>query len=232
MNNTFDVIRVEEGVYRIETEMVRSWLFLGKEKAMLVDTTATKGDLLGTVSSVTDLPVILVNTHADGDHIACNDQFETAFMHPDEFELYRRSSEEGYAEPKPLADGEKIDLVGREFEVVHIPGHTPGSIALLDRRNRILIAGDTVSESHVFLFGDHRSIPEFKKSLLRLKELSGEYDLIYTSHGKYAVDVSQIDNELICLDECLAGKVAPEEPPFPFPVKMYRSHGAVYLLDL
>ena len=42
----------------------------------------------------------------------------------------------GGPEPTPLADGERIDLGGRELTVLHTPGHSPDSLCLLDERAR------------------------------------------------------------------------------------------------
>lgn len=228
----YKVIKMEEGIWSIETEMVRAWLFTGRDKALLVDTTNEHGNLAETVRSITELPVILVNTHSDGDHISCNDQFETALMHEKETKRYLSRAGEGFAKPEILAEGDRIDLGGRVFEVLHIPGHTEGSIALLDRENRILVSGDTISASPVFLFGEGRDIPAFQETLLRLKELSAEFDRILTSHGECCVGPEQIGNEIVCLEECLAGKVAAETPFLPIPAKMYRSHGAGFYLML
>ena len=228
----YKVIKVSDNTWSIESDMVRAWLFTGSDKALLVDTTNVHGNLAEVVKAITDLPVILVNTHADGDHIACNDQFETAWMHEKETELYLSRAGEGFAEPAVLSEGDTIDLGGRVFEVVHIPGHTHGSIALLDRENRVLVAGDTISDRPVFLFGEARDIPAFQKSLRRLKEMSKDYDQILASHGSCCVGPEQIGNEIVCLEECLAGKVAAEEPPFPIPAKMYCSHGAGFYLTL
>ncbi len=46
-----------------------------------------------------------------------------------------------------------IDLGAMKFEALLIPGHTPGSIALLDRENRLLIGGDSVQRGTVLMVG-------------------------------------------------------------------------------
>jgi glyoxylase-like metal-dependent hydrolase (beta-lactamase superfamily II) len=42
-----------------------------------------------------------------------------------------------------VADGDVIDLGDRRLEVLHLPGHTPGSIALWEPEARLLFSGDT-----------------------------------------------------------------------------------------
>jgi len=51
------------------------------------------------------------------------------------------------AEPTAFVeDGEAIDLGDRSFEVLHVPGHTPGSVALWEPDHGILFTGDTLYE--------------------------------------------------------------------------------------
>jgi glyoxylase-like metal-dependent hydrolase (beta-lactamase superfamily II) len=45
-----------------------------------------------------------------------------------------------------LDDGDRVDLGGRVLTVLHLPGHTPGSIALLEERTGTLYSGDVVYE--------------------------------------------------------------------------------------
>jgi glyoxylase-like metal-dependent hydrolase (beta-lactamase superfamily II) len=53
--------------------------------------------------------------------------------------------------PQPMdtvyAGGETISLGGRDLRVLHLPGHSPGQIALLDMRTRALFSGDCVMGS-------------------------------------------------------------------------------------
>ena len=43
-----------------------------------------------------------------------------------------------------LGNGDRIKTKNFEFEVLHTPGHTPGSICLYDKQKEILISGDTI----------------------------------------------------------------------------------------
>jgi glyoxylase-like metal-dependent hydrolase (beta-lactamase superfamily II) len=47
-----------------------------------------------------------------------------------------------------LADADVIDIGDRRFEVLHLPGHSPGCIALYEADTRILLSGDVISEAH------------------------------------------------------------------------------------
>lgn len=222
----YEVIQIDDAGWRIEDTIVRAFLFTGSEKALLVDSTTGSGDLAAVVGTLTSLPVMLVNTHADEDHIGCNHQFSQAYMHPSEFAYYAEMRRADAPPAHPLQDGERIDLGGRCFEVILIPGHTYGSIALLDRGSRILVAGDTVSSTPVFIFGRMRSLEALQVSLRRLKAMEDAFDTIYPSHGVFPVGKDQIENELQCAARLQRGELLPLEPPFPMPAKMFRSDGA------
>ncbi|MBQ8975038.1 MAG: MBL fold metallo-hydrolase, partial [Oscillospiraceae bacterium] len=73
-----EAVKIEEGAFRIEDNGVRMFLFIGTEKALLVDTGfGNAGSVRALVRSLTDKPIYLVNTHADDDHTGKNAEFET-----------------------------------------------------------------------------------------------------------------------------------------------------------
>ena len=60
---------IEKDYYCIEQDFVRSFLLLGESEALLVDTGLGGGGLRECVEQITKLPVTVVFTHADGDHV-------------------------------------------------------------------------------------------------------------------------------------------------------------------
>lgn len=106
----------------------------------------------------TDIDIV-VNTHLHTDHCGCNQFFPNAtfLTHKLEFEAARTSTGEftGYFTADwdiPAKRDEMTaerDLFGDgRIVLIHLPGHTPGSIGGvvdLDRSGRMLLAGDTVS---------------------------------------------------------------------------------------
>jgi glyoxylase-like metal-dependent hydrolase (beta-lactamase superfamily II) len=221
----YEVHPLGENSWRIEDDFVRIFLFAGRDQALLVDTGFGTGDLLALVREHTDLPVLLVNTHADPDHTGGNAAFDTAAMHPAEFADYEQKA--GADSPvQPLWEGDKIDLGGRSFEVILIPGHTPGSIALLDRAARVIIAGDTVADSPVFIFGEERSLPALIESLKKLEALSDSYDTVYASHGSFPLGTDAVTRQRETAERLLAGELSPLEPPMDIPAKMYLNGNA------
>ncbi|MGB8453867.1 MAG: MBL fold metallo-hydrolase [Anaerocolumna sp.] len=88
---------------------------------------------------------------------------------------------------KPIWEGDIIDLGNYCFEVLLIPGHTPGSIALLEREKRFLIGGDSIQTGKIFMFGNGRNFDAFRASMLKLQGLLEAFDLIYSSHNELIV---------------------------------------------
>ncbi len=217
MEHNYEVVRLDKSSWRIEENGVRCFLFAGRKHALLVDTGYGTGDLKALVGELTDLPVTLVNTHADGDHLGCNAKFEKAYMHPDDFPRCRREEPEAILEPI----GNSIDLGGRHFEVIHIPGHTPGSIALLDTETRILVAGDSVQAGMVFMFGDGRELNRYIESLEALHGIAGRFDTIYPSHGPFPVYPDILPPLIHGAKQLLAGELPPLSAPFDVPAKLY-----------
>ncbi len=73
------------------------------------------------------------------------------------------------AEPTAfLAEGDVVDLGDRRFEVLHVPGHTVGSIALWEPATGTLFTGDAAYVDDLMSWDDE---PSFRASLARLAEL-------------------------------------------------------------
>ena len=170
---------------------VRIFLLTGEEKALVIDTGMTGVDVLGAVSAHTSLAPALLNTHADRDHIGSNAQFGELYMHPSEMAFYR-NSQNGGGRIIPVFGGDIIDLGGRPLEIVHLPGHTPGSVSVLDVNSRCLIGGDAIQEDgNIFMFGPQRDIGAYIASLTRLDKRK-DFDWIYPSHAGEKVSRSVI----------------------------------------
>ncbi len=176
------VFQMDEDTWRIENGGVRFFLLKGTEKALLVDTGMTVRHAREIAEALTGLPVQLLNTHADRDHTGCNEEFEAFFMHPEDEPQYRESGKGGRL--IPVRHGDEIDLGGRKLRIIHLPGHTPGSIAVLDISRRVLISGDPIQEhGRIFMFGARRNMPAYIASLETLETMIPDFDEIWPSHA-------------------------------------------------
>ncbi len=179
------VIKINDDTWRFEDGGVRFFLLCGNEKAALVDTGMNSPDARKLARSLTDKPLLLINTHADPDHISGNGAFEEFYMSPAEEENFRHNNGKGTI--IPVKDGDIIDLGGRPLRIIDNPGHTPGSIAILDEKYRVLVAGDSVQDGNIFMFGKYRNMDTYIRSLENLAKYEGQYDEIYAMHGTIPV---------------------------------------------
>jgi glyoxylase-like metal-dependent hydrolase (beta-lactamase superfamily II) len=81
-----------------------------------------------------------------------------------------------------LADGDIVSLGDRSFEVLHTPGHSPGSICLWEAASATLISGDVLVDGEPLLDELPRSSKsDFAASLRRLRDLPA--DTVLAGHG-------------------------------------------------
>ncbi|MCD8340544.1 MAG: MBL fold metallo-hydrolase [Clostridiales bacterium] len=227
----YKINRIDDQTWSIEDDGVRFFLLTGTEKGLLIDSGMTTKNAKEIAESLTGLPLQLLNTHADIDHIAGNDAFDTTFMHPAEYVNYFQRGA-SHPTPTPVWDGDVIDLGGRPLRVITQPGHTPGSIALLDINRRVLFSGDSIQNGDIFLFGPMRNLIGYRQSLDKVWAYRSEYDLIYPSHADLPLKPDIIPALMACMDKILA-----EEVPFQSgerfgrPIKIYEMETAVFLCD-
>ncbi len=68
-------------------------------------------------------------------------------------------------------EGDVIDLGARKFVVLHVPGHSPGSIALWEEATGTLISGDAVYDGILIDSTADAHIPTYLRTMARLREL-------------------------------------------------------------
>jgi glyoxylase-like metal-dependent hydrolase (beta-lactamase superfamily II) len=243
------VVRMDENTWRIIDGFgkgtVYSYLLTGTEKAILIDTGMGLTNMKRITDELTPLPVAVVNTHGHIDHISCNYQYKTAYLHPDDEAIFLQHSAREYrsmllagllTEAKmptwllklpilsgmakkisnipvrenriPLSDGMRLDLGGRTVEVICTPGHTPGSVCLLDIERQQLFSGDSVCAEGVLLMLDHSSpVETFKESILHLKSTSKRFVNIWPAHHQLPLDHSWMDEYIRCTEQIIRGSL-------------------------
>lgn len=143
---------IEPGVTVIETsDKTTMYLVEGDSIAMLIDTGTKCEDLDKVVEALTDKPYIVVATHGHYDHIGNVNYFPEFYMHPADLALDSKQLKEYTGTILPMADGDVFDLGGRRLEVVLTPGHTPGSVCLVDYDNRMAFTGDAFGSGQLWM---------------------------------------------------------------------------------
>lgn len=207
----YNVVQMTVDTWRIEDgDIVRFFLLTGSEKAMLIDTGVSGQGVRSIVEKITDLPLSLINTHADPDHTAGNREFDSFYMHPSEASNFYKTHP-GKGEFIPVYEGDIIDLGNRPLEIIALPGHTPGSIAVLDINARSLFSGDPVQDGMIFMFGVQREMHAYRISLKKLSGMKERFDRIYPSHGTIPVSPNLINELYEASGRLLDGEFVPFE---------------------
>ena len=213
-----NIIQIRPNVYLIDDAGDSTcYLITGSERALVVDSVNGYEDLKAITKTLTDLPVIVVNTHGHGDHIYGNVYFEEAWLHPADFALYDQFF--GYAKDimeqnnlkpcpvKALEIGQIFDLGGVQLEVVDLSGHTAGSIGLLDKDARIIYTGDGLN-THLWMQLDHSlPISTMLETFRKLKAEHGQdFDYVAHGHTKVLRDKEILDWMIQGCEDILAGR--------------------------
>lgn len=210
----YQVIQIDENTWRIEEEGVRFFLLAGTKEALIVDSGMMVKNAKEIAQGLTDLPLKLLNTHADRDHIAGNEAFETFYMHPSEYTNYHKTQKRS-GTMDPIWDGDVIDLGNRPLEVITMPGHTPGSIALLDRNKRVLISGDPIQQNgRIYMFGPQRDLLAYYQSLKKILKYIDQFDMIYPSHATFPLSNEVLPNLIEGVGRLLRGEVKAHKEEF------------------
>lgn len=227
----YEIIQINQNTWRIEDQGVRFFLLAGTKKALLIDSGMQINNAKDIAQSLTHLPIELFNTHADKDHIGSNQQFDHFYMNPAECSNYY-NTQKATGTIIPVEDGDIIDLGERPLKIIALPGHTPGSTALLDIHHKVLISGDPIQDGMIFMFGVQREMHAYLHSLLKIKKYTDQFDTIYPSHGSFPVKPSLIDELIFATQKIMNGDIIPEDISFHgIPLKKYNAHVASFLCD-
>ena len=226
-----EIIKMSEDTWRIEDNDVRFFLLAGKKKALLIDSGMLINNAKEIAQQLVSLPIELLNTHADRDHVGSNAEFETFYMHAAEASNYYNTQKKT-GKFISIENGDIIDLGDRKLEIITIPGHTPGSVALLDISNRVLYSGDTVQDGTIFMFGVQREFHAYIQSLEKLETMKDRFDTIYPSHGTIPVKPDLISQLHASALSILAGSVEATDVEFHgMAVKQYDVGCAAFWCD-
>jgi glyoxylase-like metal-dependent hydrolase (beta-lactamase superfamily II) len=169
-------------------------------KALVVDPGDDADEILRRLASHGLTAAALVHTHAHFDHVGATRKVSEAtkapiHLHEADLFLYENLAMQGAAfgfefddvlpVSRFLKNGDVVGPSGAQVEVLHTPGHTPGSICFsLGGRNPVLFSGDTLFQRSIgrtdLWGGDVRAIERSIKT--RLYTLP-EGTIVIPGHG-------------------------------------------------
>jgi glyoxylase-like metal-dependent hydrolase (beta-lactamase superfamily II) len=237
----FEVYVASPGVFAIyephQSEETISYLITGQSRALLFDTGMGIGDLRSAVAGLTQLPVIVVNSHTHHDHVGSNWQFQTVYGMDTAFTRTNaagsREAAQGEIAPGEICgklppnfdpkaystrpwtishtikDGERLDLGGRTLDILATPGHTPDAICLFDRANRLLFTGDTYYPGPIWLFAPGTDLDAYAQSIRRLAALAPDVTNVLGAHNAPVAPPSVLPRLVAAFDAVRGGKLQP-----------------------
>lgn len=183
----------------------------GREADLVVDFGMGLAPLHPALGLTAGKPVIAVATHSHADHIGAFHAFDIRAGHPAEAgifagvadaatlaHLFRDQPEPVTALPHagwlaggfrlspapltlPLGEGAVVDLGDRRFTVLHLPGHSPGSIGLLDNTGGDFFTGDALYQGQLVDDVPGADIPAYCRTMARLAALDA--GRVFGGHG-------------------------------------------------
>jgi glyoxylase-like metal-dependent hydrolase (beta-lactamase superfamily II) len=216
VHDWFEVIPVADEVQAISephhAERVISYLIVGTDAALLLDTGMGIDNIRELVGELTDKPITVVNSHHHYDHVGDNHRFEHIAIHAAEADFLQQDAPEellleamcpanwfgalpdGFdpsayhivpsRADRLLEEGDLLELGGRSLRVLHTPGHSPGSICLLDEEEGLLFTGDTVYAGPLYVQFEHSDFEAYRQTMERLSALAQHLQFVLPSHNE------------------------------------------------
>jgi len=229
----FHVNSIAKGVYAISEpyhwEKARCYLFVGKNKAILVDTGTGLCPLKPIIDTLTNLPITVILTHCHWDHIGSINSFTKVYIHLEEenwlkkgipvaVESIRNTIASGgydsnkcpnfilneYTVPTKqschvLKGGEIISNGVHNLEVIHTPGYSPGSITLYEKTLNAVVTGDLLYKGTIYANYPSTDPQKVYKSYSLIKSYKPKW--IYPGHNGDKISGSIVSEGLELLEK-------------------------------
>lgn len=178
-----------------------NYLIEGQHTALLFDTGPGVRDISEVVRALTKLPVIAFPSHLHFDHTGNLHRFQNialadlpvlrvcmrdGLLHASD-DLFRGFLEGMVWKPVKISQwwpiGMRIDLGGRQLEVLHTPGHSPDSISLFDREANILFAADFIYPGPLYAQVPGANLADYLTTTEALLPQINGQTKIFCAHG-------------------------------------------------
>lgn len=178
------------------TDNTTLYIVEGDTAAVVIDTGTSIKNLDAIVDSLTDKPYKVIATHGHYDHVGNISFFPEIYLHEADRNIESAPLQAYRGVINPLRDGDTFDLGGRRLKVVHMPGHTPGSVVLVDYDNKLVFTGDAFGSGEMWMQLEPQvPFADFIDSCSRMIEIMSEdgVDKLYVGHYPYAKRTLDMD---------------------------------------
>jgi hydroxyacylglutathione hydrolase len=169
------------------------YLITGDSRSLLIDSGWGVGvrikDVVERLTGYPGKPVEIAITHEHFDHVSGNWDGATVYMTREAKEALTKEGQKKYT-INVVKDGDIIDLGNRPIEIIKIPSHAPGSMALLDRKGRKIYTGDELDTTQVMMFSANDPLEiltprlqAHKANMQKLLDRIKEFDYIMPGHN-------------------------------------------------
>lgn len=110
-----------------------------------------------------------------------------------------------------LEDGERLNVGGKDLEVIHTPGEAPDHICLLDRADRLLFCGDILLRGPVWTHLEGGSLENLITSYRKLMNYFEDFDHLMPAHNQPWLEKNLLPETLAGAEGILSGEVEPRE---------------------
>ena len=230
MSIEVEIEKINNQTWRIsevnrETEnAVDSYLLCGTRRAVLIDTLMFTSNLYDIVREFTSLPLDVIITHGHIDHVGESLPVFTendcaVFMDLRDLFLVENTNFDFIKTVnfKDLGDKKLFDLGRRNIEIISFPGHTPGSLVLLDRNAELIFTGDSIGSGPLWMqLPEALTLPVFEKNLKELYDNLRCFDnlKIYPGHKMQSpvlLTSQYIQDTLKLTQDIISGTVVGED---------------------
>lgn len=234
----FTAKNVLPGVWHVQDCLgVCMTLLTGDKAALLVDTGYGAEDVQAYVRTLTNLPLTVILTHGHHDHALGAIHFAHTYMFPEDREDFRTYTGEQQrrrviasmqargltvdedaflaapiAMPEALTE-HTIDLGGMTAQILHVPGHTPGSAVVWVPERKLLLTADDWNPCTWLFFPMALGMREYRANVLPLMDLPFEH--VLCSHQPMLFGREKIAEFMAHLtDDNLRAAPAVDVPPY------------------